>query len=786
MPNSLHEKPKTKMPPSFRKFVIAMWVCFMLGVLAVPTFFIGVSNGLLGEIPSFDALESPQTSLATHVYDNENTLIGRYYIQDRTIAYPHEIPPHLIDALIATEDARFLNHTAIDFRSLVRVLIRTVILRQRSGGGGSTITQQIGKNLYHKRADRLRHVIPQKLKEWVIAVRLEKSYTKEELATMYLNTVPYGSNAYGIKSAARVYFNTTTDSLKIQEAAVLVGLLKGNTWYNPQLHPERSKKRRNVVLAQMAKYGKITEAQKDSLQQLPLELQYRKVRGNENLAPYFLDYVKEELKEWAAHQLNVHGESYDIEKDGLRIYTTLNAQIQKHAEHAVQEHMAVLQEQFYGIWNSLDKKPWQQLPNVSSLMADTVWTDINMVIHRGIVQSERYKQMTSADKQPAEIRAAFDEPTSMNIFTWQGDIDTLLTPLDSVRYYKQLLHTGFLAMNPNNGHVLAWVGDINHRHFQYDHVKPSTKHQVGSTFKPIVYTLALQNGWTPCHKVPNIPVTFEEFNDWTPENSDTNFDGQMVTIKTALANSINIVAARLMKQLPPESVIQLAQKMGIDSTIEPYPSICLGVSDISLYEMVSAYTIYAQQGFHPQPMLIKRIEDKNGNVLQRFRTYKHEAMDAHTAYAVNAMMQGVVNEGTAKRLRSTYNITAQLAGKTGTTSENSDGWFIGIAPKIVAGAWVGGSEKAIRFPNTKLGQGANTALPIYAKFMQAIYTDSTLQIAPTDSFAIPQDLKIVLNCDAYEFDAPVEDDLKGSNSNTGNTMPNAIYNNSDYNNQFDD
>ncbi|MGB1205028.1 MAG: transglycosylase domain-containing protein [Chitinophagales bacterium] len=734
------------MPTRFKTYIKIMWLLYVGLVTSCMLFFVGINYGMLGELPTFEELETPKTALASEIYDNKGDLLGRYYIEDRTNADPSEIPQTLIDALISVEDVRFYEHSGIDMRSMWRVLIKTFLLGQNAGGG-STITQQIAKNLFHQRNNNWKSVAAQKFKEWVIAVRLEKSYTKDELATMYLNLVPFNYNAHGIKAAAKRYFNCEPQQLKVEEMALLIGMLKGPSYYNPKKYPERAISRRNTVLRQMCKYKKITHETCTHLLPLPLQLRFYQDAYYDGKAAYFREYIKEKVNEWAEQNPKSDSTFYDIYRDGLRIYTTLDSQIQAHAENAISKHLTVLQEQFYREWEN--REPWETWPKVSKKLSPA-WKNTNIAIHRGVIRSERYQQLKSDEVGEETIKEIFETPAAMSIFSWKGERDTILTPLDSVRYYKKLLQTGFLATNPQNGEIQAWVGGINFKHFQYDNVKKSVKHQVGSLFKPFVYTLAIQNNWKVCKKVPNLSIVPKTQQDiWKPQSA--NLYKQNVNLKEGLAHSINYISAHLMKRLSPEVVIDLVRELGIDSEIEAKLDICLGTPKISLYEMLGAYATYANQGFYNEPFAIKRIEDRQGNVLAVFRPKKKEAISSKTAYTMLGMMEEVVKNGTAIHLQSRYDFDNMIAAKTGVTDDNANTWFVGLVPQLAAGIWVGGDDKSVRFRTLKTGSGANTALPIWANFMNEIYADSSLNIRRDTIFVQPENYDItILDCTEEE------------------------------------
>ena len=725
-----------------------MWMGYAALLGFIVLFFMGVSWGLLGAMPTFTELESPKSALASEVYGIDGTLIGKFFVEDRTNTNFEELPKLMVDALTCTEDVRFYEHSGIDYQGTISAFTQFFVGSDR--GGASTLTQQLAKNLFHDKPSSTIGRVKQKFKEWIIAIQLERAYTKEELINMYLNTVSFSNNAHGIKSAARTYFNTSPDSLQLHQGAMLVGMLKAPSYYNPLRHPDRAKSRRNTVIEQLQKYNKIPADTALAYKQKGLDLDVNLQDSESTFAPHFLEYIKQEAKNWAKTVTKVDGEPYDIYRDGLKIYTTLNSPLQKYAEESVHEHMRDLQKQFDEHWKGKD--PWSDLPK-AVLGKKDVWYGENELIYRAVKNSERYLEMKAANVSETDIKKAFTTPTKMNLFTWKNknneQLDTLVSPLDSIKYVKRFLNTGFLALDPTTGYVLSWVGGINFKYFKYDNVRISSKRQAGSTFKPFTYAVAIQNGWSPCRMVPNLPVVFEEYQNWSPQNASGFMSGSMVSLKTGLAYSINRVTAYLMKQVGPESVIDLARRMGVESPMKPVPSICLGSMDMSVVEMVGAYGTFANRGFYAKPMAILRIEDKNGNVIQNFTTTKAEAMSEQVAYAMVSMLKGVVDFGTAKRIRSTYGLRAEIAGKTGTTNDNSDGWFIGVVPRICAGAWVGGDEKSIRFRSTALGSGSNMALPIWAKFMSKVYNNKATAITQNDRFIRPVDMNIELDCYKY-------------------------------------
>jgi len=774
------------------KYLTWFWILSLLGGLFIASFIWLIASGYFGSLPTFEELENPKSNIASEVYTSDNQLLGNYFIQNRSNVGYDELSPNLVNALIATEDIRFEDHSGVDLKGLLRVLVKTIIFQQGSGGG-STITQQLAKNLFPRENLSKIKLVIRKIKEWIIAVKLEKNYTKEEILAMYLNTVPFGSNSFGIRSASRTFFNVTQDSLKVQEAAVLIGLLKAPTRYSPKRNEERATKRRNVVMHQMMRYGYLKEEEFDSLAALPIELNYTAQDHTAGQATYFREYLRGELNTWCQNHKKPDGTSYNLYKDGLKIYTTINSKMQRYAEEAVSEHLSgELQGQFFKHWKGVKNAPFWDLTK----------KEISEIINLSKKRSKRYqvligeecsncgrrgryikevekdgrkyfecvaddcgfvKQVISRDS----IESVFNKPVKMRVYSATGEIDTIMTPMDSIRYYKYFLHTGFMSMDPETGFVKAWVGGINYKHFQYDHVKHG-KRQVGSTFKPFVYTLAMQEKWSPCMKIPNVPITFHEgeyglLKSWTPKNSGKEFDGLMLSLKFGLANSINYMTAYVMKKFGPNAIINIARKMGITSHLDPYPALCLGTSDISVYEMVGAYSTFANKGVWTKPQVINRIEDSKGNVLEEFIPERVEAMNEETVSLMLHMLMGVVDGvysdeadkriGTAVRLKYKYKLKGQIAGKTGTTQNYSDGWFVGITPKLVSGAWVGCEDRSVHFRYMKLGQGANMALPVWALYMKKIYTDTSLGYSEKDKFDMlsPQKLDVELNCTRYNY-----------------------------------
>lgn len=712
-----------------KKFVKRFWQICIGGVLFVVLLITSIGFGLFGELPTFRDLENPKSNLASEVISSDGQVLGSYYIQNRSNAKFKELSPSLINALIATEDVRFYEHSGIDLKGTFAIALYSVIGKKR---GSSTITQQLAKNLFPRKKQTIFNIGIIKLKEWLTAIKIERNYTKEEIITMYFNTVDFGSNSYGIKTASKTYFNKLPSELKIEEAALLVGILKGTTVYSPIRNPERAKARRNVVLTQMEKYGFITEAELEDATSSELAMKFTSPDHNQGSATYFREYLRLELQNWCKENKKADGEPYDLYRDGLKVYTTIDSRMQLYAEEAVKEHLTYLQKEFYNHWKG--RTPWGKN------------TDI---ISQSMKRSERYQLMKEDGATDEEIETAFNTPTSMTVFSWAGDRDTIMSPLDSIKYYKWYLRSSFMSMDPHTGHIKAWVGGPDYQYFKYDQVKTG-KRQVGSTFKPLVYTVAMDNGWSPCFEAPNLPIVFEDFDNWSPKNSDGK-DGGMMTLRMGLANSVNLITAYMMKQVGPQAVVNVAKKMGITSDIPAYPSICLGTPDVSLYEMVGAYSTYANKGVWTEPIYITRIEDKNGNVLFEKVPRKVDALSEQTAYLMIYMMKGVIDKGTGLRLRGPrYRFTNPIAGKTGTTQENSDGWFIGITPDLVSGTWTGAEDRMVHFRSTNLGEGANTALPIWALYMKKVYADPKLKISMGDFEAPPGGLSVVVDCDQYK------------------------------------
>ena len=690
-------------------------------------------------MPTFEQLENPKANLATEVYSDSGELMGYIGIQNRSNVTYKDISPSLINALVATEDARFYEHSGIDLRSLIRVLTKTVLGGNKSSGGGSTLTQQLAKNLFPREQKSTLGTVFAKLKEWVVAVKLERNYSKEEILSMYLNTVDYGSNAFGIKAASQIFFSKQPSELEVEEAAVLVGLLKAPTAYSPIRNPENANKRRDVVLSQMQKYGYITEPEYREKISKPIKLNFNPQSHDEGIATYFREMLRNYMKEWCKTHYKANGENYDVHKDGLKIYTTINYKMQKYAEEAVKEHFTTLQAEFFKHTKGYKDAPFTGISR----------EDIDKYYVQAMKNSDRYRYLKSEGLSENDIKSHFKEKTNMRVFTWKGDKDTIMSPWDSLRYYKHFLNTGMVSIEPQTGHIKVYVGGINYKHFKFDNAKLGRR-QVGSTFKPFVYAAAMRDSeLSPCYELENSPVTFEDFDNWTPKNSNDAREGENVTLKWALANSVNYISAALIKDYTtPQAVVDLVKQMGITTPMEAYPSICLGTSDLSVMEMAGAMSTFVNKGIHKEPIFITKICDSKGMVLEVFNSKSNSAIDEETSYLVLELMKGVVDGGTGGRLRYRYGLTSTIAGKTGTTDNNSDGWFIGLNPKLATAVWVGGELRSIHFRSTALGQGASMALPVYALFMKRCEKDQKLNFYKGD-FDRPPTITTDMDCSNY-------------------------------------
>jgi penicillin-binding protein 1A len=736
---------KSSVPPQKqRKYIRGFWITFAGIVLFLLIFFSCISLGIFGKMPSFEELENPKSNLATEIYSSDHKVLGKYYIENRSNVHFRDLSPNVINALIATEDSRFEKHSGIDVKAIFRVVFG--VITGSNKGGGSTITQQLAKNLFPRKKDRnFFETILIKFKEWVTAIKLERNYSKEEILAMYLNTVDFGSQAFGIQSAAMTYFNKEPKDLRAEEAALLVGILKAPTWFSPVRNVQRSLERRNTVLAQMEKYDYLTRSQYDSLKALPINMgEYRIQDHTAGLATYFREYLRGVLNDWCSNHMKEDGTPYNLYKDGLKIYTTINSRMQKYAEEAVRDYLGKeLQPSFYRHWKGIKDAPFVFEKNKTR--------EIQNLMLQAMRRSDRYAHLKLRNASDAEILKNFNTPVKMNVFSWRGDIDTLLSPMDSIRYYKFLLQSGVMSVDPHTGFVKAYVGGIDYRYFQYDHVK-FAKRQVGSTFKPFLYTLAMQEGESPCTKYPNVQPVVELPNGdiWAPKNDNKERRGEEVTLKWALAYSNNWISGQLMKKYSPQDVIRIARKMGITSDIPAVYSIALGSADLTLYEMTGAMGTFANKGVFVQPIFVTRIEDKNGNVLEAFVPKQQEAISEETAYLMIMLMRGVVESGTGTRLRSKYGFDNPVAGKTGTSQNQSDGWFMGITPDLVTGIWTGCDDRAAHFRSIDLGQGANMALPIWAYYMRKVYADPLLGITKRDFDPAPKGVKAEFDCDKYE------------------------------------
>ena len=761
------------------KAVRWFWIILCAPVALILLLLLLTRLGAFGKLPTFEELENPKSNLATEIYSDDGEMIGSFFIQNRSYVDYNELSPALVAALISTEDMRFYSHSGIDFISLARVAVKTLALGNRRQGGGSTITQQLAKNLYPRDTAVYNNPISKgsklvisKLKEWITAVMLEYNYTKEEIITMYLNTVPYGSNAYGIKSAARTFFNKLPSELNVQEAAMLVGVVNAPTRYSPRSNPDRALARRNTVISRMREKGYLTRAQRDSIQALPIELDFRPTSHNAGTGTYFREMLRmvmtsgkpsresfgpgaagdwdyrQAVEQWESNPLygwcdknvKANGQPYDLYRDGLKIYTTVNATMQRYAEQAVWEQMG---ETVQPMMDRVTKAR-------GSVFSDISKDEREAIMRRAKKNSDRYRQMKRAGATDAEIDKAFATPVPMRVFSYKGDRDTVMSPDDSLMYYKKFLRASFMAVDPSNGYVRAYVGGTSYRYFKYDMAKQGRR-QVGSTIKPFVYTFAIEQlDLTPCTQVPNLPVTIETDNEpWSPrEASKVVYDGEWKPLRWGLANSRNNYSAWIMKQArQPQAVADFIHKFGIRSYIDPVYALCLGTSDFSLFELVGAYGTFANRGVHVDPIFVTRIEDRHGNVLANFTSPSQDAISEQSAYTMLGMLKRVVNAGTAGRIRA-LGLKADMGGKTGTSQKNSDAWFVGVTPKLVAGAWVGGEDRSIHLSSG--GEGSRIALPIFANFMKKVYGDSKLGITEKDQFPIP------VNAVSYDCDESAE------------------------------
>ena len=744
------------------RFLRIFWQIFGFGIIAIVLMFVFINIGWIGYLPPLDELQNPRNKYATEVYSSDLQLLGRYFYskENRVGVHYNEISTNVVNALVATEDARFYDHSGIDGRALSRVFIKTGILHLKNSGGGSTITQQLAKQLYSPQADNFIERALQKPIEWVISVKLEKLYTKEEIMAMYLNQFDFLNNAVGIKSAAQIYFSTSPAQLKIQEAATLVGMCKNPSLFNPVRFNERTKERRNVVLNQMRKADYITREQYDSLKALPLVLRYQKVDHKLGLAAYFREYIRimltakepsrsdyanwqqekyeEDKLQWDTNPLygfcnknkKPDGSPYNIYSDGLKIYTTIDSRMQRYAEDAVDEHIHVLQKSFFN-----EKKKRSYAPFARNVKQE----EIDAILRKSMKQSERYRRMVADENSSSEIEASFNKRIEMQVFSYNGDIDTIMSPMDSIRYYKYFLRCGFMSMDPHTGFVKAYVGGPEFGEFQYDMVNVGRR-QIGSTVKPYLYTLAMEEGMWPCDKATWQPVSLPDGTGkmWTPKTTTKGRTiGDIVTLRWGLANSDNWISAYLMSLFTPDALVKLMRSFGVRGQLDPVVSLCLGPCEISVGEMVDAYTAFPNKGIRVDPLYVSRIEDANGNVIGTFTPQMHEIFSETTAYKMIYMMRAVVDGGTGGRIRSRYGLMMPMGGKTGTTQNNSDGWFMGYTPSLVSGVWVGGEDRSIHFDNIAQGQGASMALPIWALYMKKVLADPDLGYSATEQFDVP-------------------------------------------------
>ena len=724
------------------------WKIFFYGLGGILLFFLFASWGIFGSMPSFEDLENPDSNLATEIISSDGVVLGKYFKQNRSQLKYSDLPKSFVQGLVATEDERFYDHSGIDGRGTLRAIVSL-----GTSGGASTLTQQLAKQLFHGEGSKfLPFRIVQKIKEWIIAIRLERQYTKNEIIAMYCNVYDFGNYSVGISSAAKTYFSKEPKDLTIDESAILIGMFKNSGLYNPVKNPQGVKNRRNVVLLQMEKGGIITEAKKLKLQALPITLHFKLESHREGTATYFREYLRDYMKKWLEDNKKEDGSDYNIYKDGLKIYTTIDSRMQLYAEEAVAKHMANLQEQFF-----IEAKTNKNAPfvNISE-------TETQRILKQAMKISYRWTVMAEQEKTEEEIIASFSKKTKMTVFTWKGEKDTIMTPLDSIRYYKHFLQSGLMAMEPQTGSIKAWVGGINYKYFQYDHVGQGAR-QVGSTFKPFVYAPAIEQlEMSPCDTLVDGPFMIHKgrhhvTEDWEPRNSDNKYRG-MVSLKQGLANSINTISAKLIDKTGPEAVVELTRKLGVKSEIPVQPSIALGAVDITVEDMVAAYGTFANQGVYVKPQFITRIEDKSGVVIYEPRTESHDVLNKDVAFAVIKLLEGVTESGSGARLRTQgggsgdtrwtgypYMFTNPIAGKTGTTQNQSDGWFMGMVPNLVTGVWVGCEDRSARFKSLTYGQGATAALPVWAYFMKKCYEDETLKVSK-DNFDRPTNLSIKVDC----------------------------------------
>lgn len=737
-----------------------IWGIFLFSIVFSILFVFSIRVNLFnlyGGFPSYSSLENPKSELSSLLFSADNVLLGSYYRKNRSQIEYKDLSPELVNTLIYTEDYRFNDHSGISIKDLMRVGIKTILLGQKDAGGGSTITQQLVKNLFKTRTDlndgKLNRLpvlgmIIVKIKEMIMAVELEKNFTKKEILAMFLNTIEFGGNSYGIKVATQTFFNKVPSEINIAEAASLVAMVNKPTRFNPVRNPEIALEKRNQILHKITRYNVITKEEADSITQTPIVLTYNVDSHNEGLATYFRSYIRDFLMDWCDEN------GHDLWEDGLRIYTTIDSRMQSYAEIVVKNHMKQIQELFYEQWG--ERNPW----------VDDNGKEIRNYVDMVIKRTRRYKALVKKyGKDSDSVKIVLNTPYPMSVFSWDGEIDTVLSPIDSLKYYKKFLHCGFMAMEPHSGHIKAWVGGINHKYFQYDHVKQGTR-QPGSTFKPIVYAAALANGYSPCYEVVDAPVTFElpgqDPPTWTPPNSGGKYTGDRMTIREAMARSVNSITGYVMKSIGAQNVANYGKRLGIETPLDPVPSLCLGTSDVSLYELLGAYSTFVNEGIYTKPYFVTRIEDKTGKVLQEFPPRTREAINVETAYLMVHMLKGAteVSGGTAQGLSMDIRIDNEIGGKTGTTNNASDGWFVGITENMVAGAWVGGDDRSIHFSSWYNGQGARTAMPIWENFMREIYNDEELGVEKSRFKQPKRKLSIEIDCDKFDVNLGQADSLE--------------------------
>ncbi|MCK9302920.1 MAG: transglycosylase domain-containing protein [Bacteroidales bacterium] len=734
-----------KQTKKLRKFILWFWSIILIGILILVLIFSLIWNGKLGFMPSFAELENPNTNLASEIISADGVIIGKYYYENRTNITYEELSPEVVNALVATEDARFFEHSGIDFKALGRVFFGVITFSHK--GGGSTISQQLAKNLFPRDNRNITELVLVKLKEWVVAVKLEKNYSKEEIIAMYFNTVFFGNNAYGIKAAANIFFDKEPIDLTSEEAALLVGILKAPSMYNPRNNYDKAIYRRNVVLHQMNKYNFINDSVYDTLVRQPINLShFKKQDHTTGLAKHFRELVRLKMNEWCKTHYKADGSPYNLYSDGLKIYTTIDTRYQKHAEEAIEEYIG-------GELQPLFFKHWKNDPNAPFVFdAKDRKASIDHLMNTAMNRSERYRIMKKDGVDMDSIYKAFNTPCKMTVFSWKGEIDTVMTPMDSIRYYKHFIRTGLMSVEPHTGYVKAYACGPDYNYFQFDNISQMQR-QVGSTFKPFVYTLAMQEGGlSPCSKMPNVQVSVMASDGklWEPKNDSKEMVGEEVTLKWALAHSNNWISGHLIKRYGPEAVIEIARKMGVKSDIPPVYSIALGTADLSLYEMVGAMNTFVNKGVYIEPIYILKITDNNGNVLETFAPHQEEAVNEETAYLMVELMKGVVESGTGIRLRYRYGLNNPIAGKTGTTQNNSDGWFMGLTPNLVSGVWCGCEDRSAHFKTLALGQGANTALPVWAVYMTKLYNDKSINLYRGDFEKPIKPLSVETDCDKYD------------------------------------